>query len=144
MSDSLRPHGLHTAVRLHFHHLPELAQTHIHWVGDAFWLELRQSYIHLFFFLSTLRVKKAENPVGRNKLLKIHLRWNYYMSHISLNPKTDVRALYSRLGKRHTPEEEIQGETRGWESQDWVPQTQTFFWWFTSLKNWNETAITAQ
>ena len=39
-----------------FHHLPELAQTHIHWVGNAFYIELWQSYIHLFFFLITLRV----------------------------------------------------------------------------------------
>ena len=36
MSDSLRPHGLQHAR--HFpviHHLPEFAQTHIHWVDDA-------------------------------------------------------------------------------------------------------------
>ena len=39
-----------------FHHLPELAKTHIHRVGDAFYMELWQSYIHLFFFLITLRV----------------------------------------------------------------------------------------
>ena len=35
MSDSLQPHGLqHTKFPV-FHHLPELAQTHVHWFGDA-------------------------------------------------------------------------------------------------------------
>ena len=35
VSDSLWPHWLqHTSLPVH-HHLPELAQTHIHWVGDA-------------------------------------------------------------------------------------------------------------
>ena len=35
MTDSLQTHGLQNA-RLHVHHqLPELAQTHVHWVGDA-------------------------------------------------------------------------------------------------------------
>ena len=35
MSDSLWPHRLqHTSFHA-FHHLPEHAQTHVHWVGDA-------------------------------------------------------------------------------------------------------------
>ena len=34
MSDSLRPHGLQHTRPVH-HQLPELAQTHVHWVGDA-------------------------------------------------------------------------------------------------------------
>ena len=35
MSDSLWPHGLqHTRSSVH-HQLPELAQTHVHWVSDA-------------------------------------------------------------------------------------------------------------
>ena len=33
-SDSLPPHGLHTGFPV-FHLLPELAQTLVHWVGDA-------------------------------------------------------------------------------------------------------------
>jgi len=32
--DSLRPHGLQHA-RLHCPYLPEFAQVHVHWVGDA-------------------------------------------------------------------------------------------------------------
>ena len=35
MSDSLRPHGLQHASFPVLHHLPELAQTHVHWVSDA-------------------------------------------------------------------------------------------------------------
>ena len=36
MSDSLQPHGLkHTPGNPDHHHLPELAQTHVLWVGDA-------------------------------------------------------------------------------------------------------------
>ena len=34
MSESLWPHGLQHA-RLPYHQLPELAQTHVHWVRDA-------------------------------------------------------------------------------------------------------------
>ena len=35
MSDSLQPHGLqHAGIPVH-HQLPELAQTHVHWVCDA-------------------------------------------------------------------------------------------------------------
>ena len=35
VSDSLRPHGLqHTRPPVH-HELPELTQTHVHWVGDG-------------------------------------------------------------------------------------------------------------
>ena len=35
MSDSLRPHGLQHARPLYLYQLPELTQTHIHWVSDA-------------------------------------------------------------------------------------------------------------
>ena len=36
VSNSLQPHGLwHTRLPHPFHHLPELAQTHVHRVGDA-------------------------------------------------------------------------------------------------------------
>ena len=36
VSNSLRPHGLHAAPGFPVHHqLPELDQTHVHWVGDA-------------------------------------------------------------------------------------------------------------
>ena len=35
VSDSLRPHGLQHARPPCPHHLPELAQTHIHWVSDT-------------------------------------------------------------------------------------------------------------
>ena len=34
VSDSLPLHGLQHARLLCLHHLPELAQTHVHWVGD--------------------------------------------------------------------------------------------------------------
>ena len=35
VSNSLQPHGLqHASLPVH-HKLPELAQTHVHWVGDA-------------------------------------------------------------------------------------------------------------
>ena len=35
MSDPLQPHGLqHASFPVH-HQLPELTQTHVHWVGDA-------------------------------------------------------------------------------------------------------------
>ena len=35
MSDSLRPHGLQQTRLPCHHHLPELVQTHVHWVSDA-------------------------------------------------------------------------------------------------------------
>ena len=35
LSDSLRPHGLHMPGFSVLHYLPEFAQTHVHWVGDA-------------------------------------------------------------------------------------------------------------
>ena len=36
MSDSFRPHGLYSTTGFPvLHRLPELAQTHVHWVGDA-------------------------------------------------------------------------------------------------------------
>ena len=35
VSDSLRPHGLQHARLPVLHHLPELAQTDVHWVSDA-------------------------------------------------------------------------------------------------------------
>ena len=36
VSNSLRPHGLQHARLLHlYHHLLDLAQTHVHWVGDT-------------------------------------------------------------------------------------------------------------
>ena len=35
MIDSLRPHGLQHARLPILHHLPELAQVHVHWVNDA-------------------------------------------------------------------------------------------------------------
>ena len=35
MSDSLQPHGLQQPGFPVYHQLPELAQTHVHWVGDA-------------------------------------------------------------------------------------------------------------
>ena len=35
VSDSLRPHGLKHTRLSYLHHLPELAQTHVHQVGDA-------------------------------------------------------------------------------------------------------------
>ena len=44
MSDYLWPHGLQHEVFPVLHHLPELAQTHVHWVGDV---------IQLFHLLSS-------------------------------------------------------------------------------------------
>ena len=35
MSDSLQPYGLQHTRLLCLHHLPGIAQTHVHWVGDA-------------------------------------------------------------------------------------------------------------
>ena len=35
ISDSLHAHGLQHTSFLVLHHLPELAQTHVHWVSDA-------------------------------------------------------------------------------------------------------------
>ena len=35
MSSCSWPHGLQHTRFLAFHHLPEFAQTHVHWVGDA-------------------------------------------------------------------------------------------------------------
>ena len=37
MPDSLQPHGLCMPGHTTLHYLPEFAQIHVHWVGDAIW-----------------------------------------------------------------------------------------------------------
>ena len=49
MSDSLQPHGLHTPGFPVQYQLPELAQTHVHQVGDADLVnEILNKYFSIF------------------------------------------------------------------------------------------------
>ena len=50
VSDSLWPNGLHHARLPSLHHLPELAQTHVYWVGDAIQPSLSSPSLPVFHF----------------------------------------------------------------------------------------------
>ena len=72
-SDSLQPHGRSTPGFPVHHQLPELAQTHVHWVGDA----IQPSYpvlppSPLPSILSCIRVFSNESA--------LHIRWPKYWS----------------------------------------------------------------
>lgn len=98
--------------------------------------KLYRSFFFLSFLLQWDSKKKAKNPVGRNMVHKIPLRWNDLTSHTSLDPEANVRILYARHGKRHMPEEGMQWETRSWDYQSWTLQTQQVCWTFTVTSVW--------
>ena len=54
MSDSLRePYGLRNCGSSVLHYLPEFAQIHVHWVGDACYLTISSSFVPFCFCLQS-------------------------------------------------------------------------------------------
>ena len=69
------------------HQLPELAQTHVHWVGDAI-----QSY-HPLSFPSSLAFSLSQHRVFSNELV-LRIRWPKYWS-FSISPSNEYSGLIS-------------------------------------------------
>ena len=71
------------------HYLPELAQTHIHWVGDA----IQQSHPRS---PPSLPVLGLSQPQGIFQWLTLHIRWPKYWSFsFSINPPNESSELIS-------------------------------------------------
>ena len=91
MSDSLRPHGLQHS-RLPYppiHQLPELAQTHIHWVSDA----IQPS--HVVSSPSPPAFNFPSIRVFSNKSV-LHIRWpKYWTFNFSISPSSEYSGLFS-------------------------------------------------
>ena len=88
VSDSLQPHGLQHA-RLPYHQLPELAQTHVHWVSEAIQPSYPLSTLLLLplIFLS-IRVFANESVLC--------VRWPKYWSFsLSISPSNEHSGLIS-------------------------------------------------
>ena len=83
MSDSLWPHGLqHTRFPVH-HQLPELAQTHIHWVSDA----IQPS--HPLSSPSSPAFNLSQHQGFFNESV-LHIRWPKYWSFsFSISPSNE-------------------------------------------------------
>ena len=83
VSDSLWPHdSLH--ARLPYHQLPELTQTHVHWVGDA----IQPPHPLSFPSPTAFRVFSNESA--------LHIRWPKYWSFtFSINPFNEYSGLIS-------------------------------------------------
>ena len=89
MTNSLQPNGLqHTRLRV-LHHLPELAQTHVHWVNDA--IQLSRPLLPLLFLPSifpSIRVFYNEST--------LHIKWPKYWSFsFSISPFNKYSGLIS-------------------------------------------------
>ena len=71
------------------HHLPDLAQTHVHWVGDAIQLSCPlSSPSHPAFYLSSIRVFSNESALC--------LRWPKYWSFsFNISPSMNIQRLIS-------------------------------------------------
>ena len=71
-----------------YHQLPELAQTHVHWVGDAIQPSHLLSSPSSAFNLSSIRVFSNE--------LALHIRWPKYWSFsFSVSPSSEYSGLIS-------------------------------------------------
>ena len=76
MFNSLWPHGLSTSGFPVLHYLPEFAQLHVHWVGDAIYLILCHSLFLLPSVIPSIRVFSNESTL-HNKWLKY---WSFRFS----------------------------------------------------------------
>ena len=87
MSDSLQPHELRMPGFLVHHQLPELAQTHDHWFGDAIQpSHPLSSFLLLPSIFPSIRLFSNESV--------LHVRWPEYWSFsVSISPSNE----YSRL-----------------------------------------------
>ena len=88
MSNSLRPHGLQHARPPCRHQLPELTQTHLHWVGDAIQPSHPLSSPSPLFNLSQHQ--------GLFKWISSSIIWlKYWSFSFSISPSTEYSALIS-------------------------------------------------
>ena len=90
MSSSLRPRGLQHPRFPVLHHLPELAQTHIHWVGDAIQKSNPLILCHSLLLLPSIF------PINRvfSNESALHIRWPKYWS-FSISPSNEYSELIS-------------------------------------------------
>ena len=88
MSNSLWPHGLNTPGFPVLHYLPEFAQLHVHWVGDAIYLILCHSLVLSPSIFPSIRVFSNESTV-HNKWLK------YWSFSFSISPFNKYSGLIS-------------------------------------------------
>ena len=70
LSDSLGPHGLQHASFPVLHQLPELIQTHVHWVGDA--IQSPHPLVLSPSIFASIRVFSNDSV--------LHIRWPKYWS----------------------------------------------------------------
>ena len=90
---TLQPHGLqHARLPVH-HHLPELAQTHVHWVRDAIQPSCPLAFSSSLFPLAfTLSQHQGFFP----KKWAVHIRWPEYCSFsFSISPSNEYSGLIS-------------------------------------------------
>ena len=88
MSDSLRSHGLQHA-RLPVHHqIPELTQTHVHWVADA----IQPSHPLSSPSPPTFNLSQHQGLFSNESVL--HIRWPKYWS-FSISPFSEYSGLIS-------------------------------------------------
>ena len=89
VSNSLWPHGLqHTGLPVH-HQLPELTQTHVHWVGNA----IQPS--HPLLSPSPPAFNLSQHQVFSNESV-LHIRWPLYRSFsFSISPSNEHSGLIS-------------------------------------------------
>ena len=89
MSDSLRPHGLQHAWLPFLHQLPEIAQTHIHRVGDA----IQPS--HPLSSPSPPAFSLSQHQ-GLFQWVVLHITWPKYLSFsFSISPSNEYSGLIS-------------------------------------------------
>ena len=89
MSNSLQPQGLQHARSPCPHHFPELAQTHVHRVGDA----IQSS--QLLSSPSPPAFNLSQHQVFSNESV-LHIRWPEYWSFsFSIRPSNDYSGLIS-------------------------------------------------
>ena len=89
MSNSLQPHGLQTPGFPVHHQLPEIAQIHVHWVGDAIQLS---HPCHLLVLLPSIfpSIKVFSNESV------LHIRWpKYWDLSFSISPSNEHSGLIS-------------------------------------------------
>ena len=89
MPDSLRPHGLQHPSFPVLHHLPELAQTHVHWVSDA----IQPSHHPVVPFSSCLQSFPASGSFSMSWLSNQVV--NYWSFSFSISPPNEYSGLIS-------------------------------------------------
>ena len=85
---TLRPHGRQHIRLLIFHHYPQFAQTHVHWVSDV----IQPSHPLLLLPLLSSGFPSTR-AFSRESVL--HIRWQMYWSCFSISPSNEYSGLIS-------------------------------------------------